>query len=53
MKNHSRNVPIITFIGKANQDVGAVMAIYQSVLNQVKNDFPHIKYDKDKCGMLS
>jgi len=43
----------IIYIGKTNQDVGAVMAIYQSVLNQVKNDFPHIKYDKDKCGMLS
>ena len=32
----------ITIIGKANQDAGAVMANYQSVLEQVKKDFPQI-----------
>ena len=32
----------ITIVGKANQDAGAVMAIYQSVLEQVKKDFPQI-----------
>lgn len=34
----------ISFIGRASQDVGTVLAIYQSVLEQVKIDFPHKKY---------
>ena len=38
----------ITFIGKANQEVGAVMGIYQSELKQVKKDFPSIRFIKDK-----
>ena len=33
----------LTFIGKAKQDQGAVMAIYQSVLKQLKEDFPHLE----------
>lgn len=39
----------ISFIGHASQDVDTtVLAIYQSVLGQVKIDFPHIKYVIDK-----
>ena len=38
----------ITFIGKANQDAGAVMAIYQSVLEQVNKDFPQTQFIIDK-----
>ena len=34
----------ITFIGKAAQDVGSVIAIYQFLLCQLQTDFPHIKY---------
>ena len=37
-----------TFIGKANQDFGAVMAIYQSVLEQVKKDVPQTHFIIDK-----
>ena len=33
----------LTFTGKAKQDQGAVMAIYQSVLKQLKEDFPHLE----------
>ena len=33
----------ITFIGKAVQDVGCVIAIYQSLLHQLQTNFPHIK----------
>ena len=38
----------ITFIGKAAQDVGSVIAIYQSLLRQLQTDFPQIKYITDK-----
>jgi len=38
----------ITFIGKAAQDAGCVMAIYKSLLQQIKKDFPHIKSLIDK-----
>ena len=38
----------ITFIGKAPQDVGSVIAIYQSLLHQLQIDFPNIKYIIDK-----
>ena len=34
----------ITFIGKAAQDVGSMIATYQSLLRQLQTDFPHIKY---------
>ena len=34
----------ITFIGKAVQDVGSVITIYQSLLHQHQTNFPHIKY---------
>ena len=40
----------ITFISKALQDVGSIMAIFQSVLKQRKVDFPHIKYIIDKSN---
>ena len=33
----------LTSTGKAEQDQGAVMAIYQSVLKQLKEDFPHFE----------
>ena len=38
----------LTFIGKAKQDQGAVMAIYQSVLKQLKGDFSHLDSIIDK-----
>ena len=38
----------ITFIGKATQDVGSVIAIYQSLLSQLQTNFPYIKYIIDK-----
>ena len=38
----------LTFTGKAKQDQGAVMAIYQSVLKQLKEDFPHLESIIDK-----
>ena len=38
----------ITFIGKAEQDVGSVIAIYQSFLHHLQIDFPNIKYIIDK-----
>ena len=38
----------ITFIGKAPQDVGSVIAIDQSLLYQLQIDFPNIKYIIDK-----
>ena len=38
----------INFIGKAPQDVGSVIAIYQSLLHQLQIDFPNIKYVIDK-----
>ena len=34
----------ITFIGKAPQDVGFVIAIYQALSHQLQIDFPNIKY---------
>ena len=37
----------ITFTGKAAQDVGSVITIYQSRLHQHQTDFPHIKYITD------
>ena len=37
----------VTFIGKAAQDVGSVIAIYQSLLRQLQTNFPHIKYIVD------
>ena len=42
----------ITFICKAAQDVGSVIAIYQSLLHQLQTNFSHIKnIDKsDKAG---
>lgn len=39
--NHSTNKHI-AFIGKANQNARAVTKIHQSVLEQVKKDFPQI-----------
>ena len=38
----------ITFIGKAAQDARSVIAIYQSLLQQVQTDFPQIKFIIDK-----
>ena len=38
----------ITFIGKAPQDSGCVMVIYQSLLEQIKKDFPFVKHLIDK-----
>ena len=38
----------MTFIGKAAQDAGSVIAIYQSLLRQLQSNFPHIKYIIDK-----
>ena len=38
----------IAFIGKAAQDAGSVIAIYQSLLQQVQTDFPQIKFIIDK-----
>ena len=34
----------IVFIGKAPQDVGAVLTIYEKCLEQIKVDMPHIKF---------
>ena len=34
----------IVFIGKAPQDVGAVITIYERCLEQIKVDMPHIKF---------
>ena len=42
-KIHHKKGTYLTFIGKAKQDQGAVMAIYQSVLKQLKEDFPHLE----------
>ena len=38
----------ISFIGKSSQDVGAVMAIYESCLEQIKIDLPQITNIIDK-----
>ena len=38
----------IAFVGAAPQDVGAVIAIYETCLKQVKEDFPHLKFVIDK-----
>ena len=38
----------IVFIGKAPQDVGIVMPIYEACLKQIKNDSPNIKFIIDK-----
>ena len=38
----------IVFIGKASQDVGAVITIYEMCLRQIKTDSPNIKYIIDK-----
>ena len=40
---HYKKRTYLTSIGKAKQDRGAVMAIYQSVLKQLKEDFPHFE----------
>ena len=40
--NSLRETQLI-FIGKAKQNQGAVIAIYQSVLKQLKEDFPHLE----------
>ena len=40
---HYKKRTYFTFIGKAKQDQGAVLAIYQSVLKQLKEDFPHLE----------
>ena len=45
---HYKKRTYLTFIGKAKQDQGAVMAIYQSVLKQLKEDFPHLESIIDK-----
>ena len=37
-----------TFTGKAAQDAGSAIAIYQSFLHQVQTDFPQIKFIIDK-----
>ena len=34
----------VVFIGKASQDVAAVIVIYEACLQQIKLDYPHIKY---------
>ena len=51
---HCNKYTDFTFTGKAKQDEGAVMAIYQSVLKQLK-DFPCLesiidKYDNSGCS---
>lgn len=38
----------IVFIGKSSQNVGAVIAIYQVCLQQIKEDAPNIKFIIDK-----
>ena len=38
----------IVFIGKASQDVGAVMAIYETCLRQIRVHAPHIEFLIDK-----
>ena len=38
----------LTFIVKVKQDQGAVMTIYQTVLKQLKEDFPHFDFIIDK-----
>ena len=38
----------INFIGKSSQDVGAVMAVYESCLRQIKVDLPQISKIIDK-----
>ena len=38
----------IVFIGKAPQDYGAVITIYEKCLMQIKKDTPHIKFLVDK-----
>ena len=45
---HYKKRTYFTFIGKAKQDQGAVLAIYQSVLKQLKEDFPHLESIIDK-----
>ena len=45
---HYKKCTYLTFIGKAKQDQGAVMVIYQSVLKQIKQDFPHLESIIDK-----
>ena len=45
---HYKKRTYLTFIGKAKQDQGAVMAIYQSVLKQLKEDFSHLDSIIDK-----
>ena len=41
-QNQLKKRTYISFTGKANQDAACVMAIYTSVLTQIKSDFPHI-----------
>ena len=38
----------IVFIGKSSQNVGAVIAIYEVCLQQIKEDAPNIKFIIDK-----
>ena len=38
----------IAFIGATPQDVGAVIAMYETCLKQVKEDFPHLRFVIDK-----
>jgi hypothetical protein len=42
----------ILFIGKAPQDYGAVITIYEKCLMQIKEDTPHIKFLEDNLIML-
>ena len=45
---HYKKCTYLTFTGKAKQDQSAVMAIYQSALKQVKEDFAHLESIIDK-----
>ena len=47
-KIHYKKRTYLTFIGKAKQVQGTVMAICQSVLKQIKEDFPHLESIIDK-----
>ena len=45
---HYKKHTYLTFTGKRKQDQGAVIAIYQSVLKELKEDFPHLESITDK-----
>ena len=40
----------VVFFGNASQDTATVIAIYQRCLEQIKTDFPHLNYIKNKSG---